>query len=197
MSCQNVEMKKGTRDVGFVVSLGGLDSETFDSASSSFSPQLRTVPIGTTLNIVDDVVPSGTVLVMREVCYKMFSEQARQDLRVSLLVGNQAVHYNGKVLPASASPGELLQPVSEVRLLNTQGSPLNTLTSVAGAGYPDGYAPFLTRNFAVAFERDAVIFRVQNQSIVYAHPIMVWIYGWRLSAKGRTREEILKQIVGE
>lgn len=181
--------------VSYTVSLGGLDTEPFDSFSVRPSPQQRKIAIGATELIRVAVVPNNFCIRVKEAWYEVFSNQAEQDMTVSISIGNNLSSFtSGKILPSSAASGSPLVQVMEVRPVATSGVPLDSISGPTNTGYPDNFSPYTDDIFGIAFEGDTIAFRVQNQSGLYAHGIRVWIYGWLFNAKGRTRRQILGQI---
>jgi len=179
----------------FSVQLGGFDIEPVEGTQLSFSPQLRNLLPSTTTTLTVFVVPRNYAFRLASAKIEHFSAQARQDLNVSLYLGNVTVFSSGKAEPSATTPSAPVELISETRTSGTPGLPLDTISNVTGTGFHDNFTPTDTRSFGIAFENDTIKWQIKNQSDFYPHGIRLYVYGWYFQMKGRSKAEVLRYFM--
>ena len=143
----------------------------------NFSPQVRKILPGTSLSIPIYVVPRDNHFTIDWYTWETFTCQGDQDLRVSVLIGNDKISLSGKVESASPTPPFDMGLVSEARPVGLVGIPPSSISSAAGVGYPDNYWITAHGVYGVALPGESIYFFVENQSLVYNHGIRVFLRG--------------------
>lgn len=178
----------------FSVSLGGFDTEPFEAKPIHPSPQIRLFLPRTNTKVPIFTVDRQFIFKVASFNVEHFSAQSKQDLQISLSIGDRQVFVSGLVLPISQESSSPVQNAGQVRVFSYVGMPLTSIAVIGGSGYPDNFPRKENRTHAVAFEGDNVSWQIVNQSDVYSHSIKLELYGWSFPMQGRTKEEILKDL---
>jgi hypothetical protein len=143
------------------------------------SPQMRIINTDTENDKLPVALPQqGLWLYIRKVEVITFTEQADQDLIVTLFVGDKGLFRSGLKTPSSSTePFADLPFATETRNINTEGMAYTQISSATGLGFPGNFVtPSENLNFWVK-PKEPVIFWITNQSVVVKHPVKVSVEG--------------------
>ncbi|HDI51234.1 MAG TPA: hypothetical protein ENF45_01265 [Bacteroidetes bacterium] len=183
------------RMVNYTVNLGGFDIEPYEAMPINPSPQLRQISPGTNTKVQIFLVARQYIARISDFKITYYSEQAKQDLQISLLIGDsKQIFVSGLVKPVTTGSSVPISLSRETRAISNTGMPYTSIAKVGGVGYPDNLPRDITRTFAIAYENDLISWQIINQSDLYTHAVKLELYGWTFPMQGRTRYENLKDI---
>ena len=175
-------------NVSYAISLGGIDTETFESIAVNPSMQFLSLAPGQQIQQHVYIVPSNYTFRLEYIALKHITSQARADIWVKLKLGGNTVFESGHLVQTLS--GNEVVDISVQSQTRTAGIPGmlygEVVANATSTGVHDNYNP-VPKTYGLAFENDHVIFDIINQSDVYTHVIGFVFSGWSFRAPGRSK----------
>lgn len=150
-----------------------------DRVPLEISPQLRSIPPSSTVNIVIAVPEKKRQVIITSKDIVTFCEQADQDLLTYFSVSNKVYYQSGLMKPTKTSfPFDKPLPTFETRVEATSGGPYNRVAINNDNAIPDNFEGQDKHIVILVPEKQVLFFAITNQSDVYEHSVMVDIKGY-------------------
>jgi len=174
------------------IDIGGIQNRSIDSLPFNNSPQLREIEANTTSTFNLATSPSGKAIVINRFTFDYVSMQAQQDLILYLQKGNTPYIRSGKKEPSLSNPDGITQDTRDI----AKSGAIYSAVSKIGGSFPDNFN-FLEESFLFSFENETVKIKIENQSSLFKHSVIIGCSGWILNVRGNNFSQILKQMMGK